>query len=142
MKKNELRSDCPVNYAIEYLGDKWTLLVIRDLVFEGKRYYKEFLSSKEGVATNVLSDRLKRLESIGIIESKVDEKRKTQKVYSLTDKGMDLIPVLVELILWSAKHKGGLAVTDEFVTAVQNNRAEVIKAITESVGTTRFSANQ
>ena len=115
MKKKELRSACPINYALEYLGDKWTLLVIRDLIFEGKRFYKEFLVSKEGIATNILSDRLKRLEKMEIIESRVYEQQRTQKVYSLTDKGKDLIPVLVEIIRWSAKHKDGLNVSEAFL---------------------------
>ena len=76
MKKEIPRSDCPISFALDFLGDKWSLLVIRDLVFEGKRFYKEFLQSKEGIATNILSNRLKRLENAGIITSKVYEKLK------------------------------------------------------------------
>ena len=142
MKKDELRSACPINYALEYLGDKWTLLVIRDLVFEGKRFYKEFLDSKEGIATNILSDRLKRLERQGIVESKVYEKLKTQKEYALTEKGRDLIPILVDMISWSAKYRDGLNVSDEFVQKLEHNRTAVIEAITANVGTRTFSANQ
>ena len=141
MKKKELRSDCPINYALEYLGDKWTLLVIRDLVFEGKKFYKDFLGSKEGIATNVLSDRLKRLEGLEIIESKVYEQLRTQKVYSLTEKGKDLIPILIEMILWSAKYKDGLNVSPKFVEKLKKNKTEVIQAITANVGTKTFSAN-
>jgi len=142
MKEKELRSDCPINYALEFLGDKWTLLVIRDLVFEGKKFYREFLVSKEGIATNILSDRLKRLEHLGIVESKVYEKQRTQKIYSLTQKGKDLIPILVEMIAWSAKHKEGLNVSPEFVEQLEKNRSEVITAITTNIGTKTFSANQ
>ena len=142
MKKNELRSDCPINYALEYLGDKWTLLVIRDLVFEGKKFYKEFLASQESIATNILSDRLKRLENIGIIESKVYEKQRTQKMYSLTEKGKDLIPILVEIILWSSKHKNGLNVSPRFLERLEKNKTEVIQAVTAHVGDTTFSAHQ
>ena len=142
MKKSDLRSDCPVNYALEYLGDRWTLLVIRDLVFEGKRFYKEFLTSKEGIATNILSDRLKRLESLGIVQSKPYEKNRSQKVYSLTGKGKDLIPILLEIIMWSSKHKDGLSVSPEFISKVEADREGVIKAITASVGTDTFSANR
>jgi DNA-binding HxlR family transcriptional regulator len=129
MKKEIPRSDCPISFALDFLGDKWSLLVIRDLVFEGKRFYKEFLQSKEGIATNILSDRLKRLENAGIITSKVYEKLKTQKEYSLTEKGKDLIPILVEIILWSAKHQKGLAVTDSFIEKAQKNKAQVIENI-------------
>ena len=142
MEKKELRSDCPINYALEYLGDKWTLLVIRDLVFEGKRFYKEFLSSKEGIATNILSDRLKRLEKLGIVESKVYERQRTQKIYALTSKGKDLIPILVEIILWSSRHKDGLNVSPEFVEKLEKNRTEVIRSITANVGNRTFSAKQ
>lgn len=142
MKKKELRSACPVNFALEYLGDKWALLVIRDLVFEGKKFYKEFLASKEGIATNILSDRLKKLEHFGIITSQVYENQRTQKLYALTEKGKDLIPILVEMIVWSSKHKDGLNTSAEFVEKAQNNRAELIEAITASVGSKTFSADQ
>lgn len=142
MKKDELRSDCPINYALEYLGDKWTLLVIRDLVFEGKKFYKDFLISKEGIATNILSDRLKRLENLGIIDSKVYEKQRTQKIYSLTEKGLGLIPILVEIIVWSSKHKNGLNISPEFVEKLEKNKTEIINAITANVGSKTYSANQ
>lgn len=123
-----MRSDCPVSYALDIWGDKWTFLVIRDLV-EGKRFYKDFLSSKEGVATNILSDRLKKLETNGIIESRVYEKLKTKKEYKLTEKGKDLIPVLVEIILWSDRHCEGLAVTRDFIAKAKGNREQLIGAI-------------
>lgn len=129
MKKNIPRSDCPISFALDFLGDKWTLLVIRDLIFDRKRFYKEFLQSKEGIATNILSDRLKRLENAGIIASKVYEKLRTQKEYSLTQKGIDLIPVLIEIILWSAKYNQGLAVTEEFIERAKNHRDQVINTI-------------
>lgn len=139
--KSELRSQCPVNYALEYLGDKWTLLVVRDLVFEGKKYYKEFLQSAEGIATNILSDRLKKLEAAGVISSAKDPNLKTQKVYSLTEKGMDLIPLLIEAMIWSATHKDGLNIPTNFVEELKNNKEAVIKQINAAVGTTAFSAN-
>jgi DNA-binding HxlR family transcriptional regulator len=142
MKKNELRSDCPINYALEFLGDKWSLLIIRDFVFEGKRFYKDFLSSKESIATNVLSDRLKRLEKLEIIKSEVYEKQKTQKIYTLTEKGKDLIPILIEIILWSSKYKDGLNVSQGFLAKLNQNKEEIIKKITTCVGTNTFSANQ
>ena len=109
-----LRSDCPVSYALDFFGDKWTFLIIRDLMFEDKKFYKDFLNSKEGMATNVLADRLKKLEKNGFIASKVYEKLKTKKEYSLTEKGKDLVPVLVEMIVWSAKYNDELAATSRF----------------------------
>ncbi len=142
MKKDELRSDCPINYALEYLGDKWTLLIIRDLIFEGKQFYKEFLTSKEGIATNILSDRLKKLEAQGIVVSQVYEKQRTQKIYQLTQKGRDLIPLLVEAIIWSAKYKQGLNVSDEFIAKLASDKEQVITAIEAHIGTDTFSANR
>ena len=129
MKKKIPRSDCPISFALDFLGDKWTLLVIRDLVFDGKKFYKEFLQSKEGIATNILSDRLKKLEAAEIVSSKVFEKLITQKEYSLTQKGIDLIPLLVEIILWSGKYDKNLAVSPEFIQKASKNRAQVIKTI-------------
>lgn len=129
MKEIIARSDCPVSYALDFFGDKWTFLIIRDLALEGKKFYKEFLNSKEGIATNILSDRLKRLIKYGIIQSEVYEKLKTQKVYSLTQKGKDLIPVLVEMMVWSAKYNPEVAVPAGFVQKVQNHRELVMKNI-------------
>lgn len=133
MKEIINRSDCPISYALDFFGDKWSLLVIRDLVFSHKKFYKEFLQSKEKIATNILSDRLKKLESVGIIQSKVYEKLKTQKEYSLTDKGKDLIPVLIEIILWSAKYDDGLAVTEEFVQKARKQREKVIETVKSGI---------
>ncbi len=129
MKRNIPRSNCPISFALDFLGDKWSLLVIRDLIFDRKRFYKEFLQSKEGIATNILSDRLKRLENAGIVTSKIYEKLKTQKEYSLTQKGIDLVPVLIEIIIWSAKHNEGLAVTEEFIEKAKRDRKQVIQTI-------------
>ena len=133
MKRIIPRSDCPISFALDFLGDKWSLLVIRDLVFDGKRFYKEFLQSKERIATNILSDRLKKLESSGIITSKVYEKLRTQKEYALTEKGKDLIPVLVEIILWSSKHTSELAIPEGFAAKASRNKEEVIRTIRNSV---------
>lgn len=141
MKKNELRSNCPINFALENIGDKWALLIIRDIVFEGKQFYREFLKSEERIATNILSARLKKLEQLGIVESKVYEEQRTKKMYSLMQKGKELIPMLVEMIVWSAKNGNDLNVSQEFLQKFEQNRAQVIKAITESIGTKKFSAN-
>ena len=133
MKEIVHRSDCPISFALDLFGDKWSLLIIRDLVFDQKRFYKEFLQSKEKIATNILSDRLKRLEKAGLVESKVYEKLRTQKVYSLTPKGKDLVPILLEYILWSAKHEEGLAVSPDFVQKATEYRKEVIENITSAL---------
>ena len=99
-----MRSDCPLNFGLEIFGDKWTLLIIRDMIFFNKRFYNEFLTSAEGISTSILADRLELLEKWGMItRSKVPEHK--QKVYySLTEKAIDLLPVLMEIGLWSERH--------------------------------------
>ncbi|MEM6397804.1 MAG: helix-turn-helix domain-containing protein [Bacteroidota bacterium] len=124
-----MRSDCPLSYALDFFGDKWSLLVIRDMIFEGKRFFNEFRQSKERIATNILSSRLKKLEAIGIVESRVYPQLKTKKEYRLTAKGIDLIPVLVEMIAWSAKYQAGLAVTDDFLVKLNQDREGVLAII-------------
>lgn len=99
-----MRSDCPLNYGIEIFCDKWSLLIIRDLMFFGKRYYNEFLSSDEHIATNLLADRLAMLEKEKIIRKGKDAQHKQKIVYSLTEKGIDLLPVILAIGLWSEKH--------------------------------------
>ena len=103
--KSRRRSTCPINISLEMIGDRWSLLIVRDLMFRGFRTYKEFLESDEGIATNVLADRLQRLQSFGIISTEQDSTDRRKQIYRLTEKGIDLAPVLVELILWAARHE-------------------------------------
>jgi DNA-binding HxlR family transcriptional regulator len=102
--KNKLRSHCPVNYGLEAFGDRWALLILRDIVFRGKRTYGEFLKSEEGFATNILASRLDHLIEVGILQRERDEADRRKDIYSLTEKGLDLIPLLFEMVLWSAKY--------------------------------------
>src|SRR5258707_8520734 len=103
--KPQRRSSCPVNASLEIFGDRWSLLIIRDLMMRGYHTYKEFLSSDEGIATNILAERLQRLEAAGIITTSRDAEDRRKVVYRLTEKGIDLAPILVELIFWSAQHE-------------------------------------
>src|SRR5712671_2060764 len=104
-KKPQRRSSCPVNISLEIFGDRWSLLIIRDLMLRSYRTYKEFLSSDEGIATNILAERLQRLEAAGIITTSRDAEDRRKIVYRLTKKWIDLDPILVELVLWSAQHE-------------------------------------
>jgi Predicted transcriptional regulators len=99
------RSDCPVNFAVESLGDKWSLIIVRDIIFWGKKTYGDFLKSDERIATNILADRLAFLEKEGILTKSPDPSDKRKELYSLTEKGIDLIPMLLEMISWSAKNE-------------------------------------
>ncbi|WP_345954439.1 helix-turn-helix domain-containing protein [Mucilaginibacter sp. PAMB04168] len=104
MKEIQHRSNCPIAYSLDYLGDKWALLILRDLIFTNKASYGDFLASEEKIATNILADRLKLLETTGFINSTVSTEKKNKFVYSLTEKGIDLIPVIVELMIWGSKY--------------------------------------
>jgi DNA-binding HxlR family transcriptional regulator len=99
------RSECPLNASVEMLGDRWSLLIIRDMMLRGFRTYKEFLECYEGIATNILADRLQKLVAYGIITSKADPADGRKVLYSLTAKGIDLAPVLTEMVLWAAAHE-------------------------------------
>lgn len=103
MKKQGLRSDCPINYPLEVIGDKWSLLIVRDIAIFGKTSYGEFLTSDEKIATNILSNRLVMLEENNIIGKKRDPANKTKFIYSLAQPGLDLIPLLIDMLVWSAR---------------------------------------
>ena len=110
------------------LGDRWSLLIIRDLMFRGFRTYKELLESDEGIATNILADRLKRLEDYGIISTQQDETDRRKLIYRLTAKGIDLAPVLVELILWGARYED-TAAPPALLRKMEKNRAEFLSEL-------------
>jgi DNA-binding HxlR family transcriptional regulator len=99
------RSECPLNASVEMLGDRWSLLIIRDMMLRGFNSYKQFLENYEGIATNILADRLRRLTAYGIIASEPDPSDGRKLIYSLTAKGIDLAPVLTEMVLWAAAHE-------------------------------------
>jgi DNA-binding HxlR family transcriptional regulator len=96
------RSGCPISIALELLGDAWSLLIVRDLMFKDRRTYNDFLTGGEGIASNVLADRLRKLEAANIIEKRRDPEDARRFLYRLSPKGIELAPVLVELVIWSA----------------------------------------
>jgi DNA-binding HxlR family transcriptional regulator len=99
------RSECPLNASVEMLGDRWSLLIIRDMMLRGFRSYNEFLEGYEGIATNLLADRLRKLIAYGIISAEPDPSDGRKLIYRLTAKGIDLAPVLTEMVLWAAAHE-------------------------------------
>ncbi len=133
MKVIKRRSDCPINFGLELFGDRWTLLIIRDIMFKGKQYYGDFISSEEKIATNLLADRLQMLCDEGIICKRKDIHHKQKIVYKLTQKGIDLMPMLVELIMWSAKYDKHSAVEKEFVKNYKKDRNTLIKQISSQL---------
>ena len=104
MKKMTRRSACPISITLDILGDKWALLIIRDLMFAGKKTYGEFLQSEEKIATNILADRLLILEKTGIVKKEAFPGNKVKNLYQLTPKGIDLMPTLFEIIVWGDKY--------------------------------------
>jgi len=99
------RSGCPVSISLELLGDRWSLLIVRDLMVRGYRTFKEFQASGEGIASNILADRLHRLEAAGIITAKIEPADNRRMNYRLTAKGIDLAPVVLELFIWAARQE-------------------------------------
>jgi DNA-binding HxlR family transcriptional regulator len=133
MKRTENKSHCPVNFALETFGDAWSLLIVRDIVFWGKRTYGQFLESSEGIATNVLAARLAHLEQRGILSKGPHESDKRKDVYALTEKGLALIPILMEMSGWSAQFDPETTAPRQFVDAVYANRDEMYRRIQETV---------
>ena len=100
------RSGCPINLALEVIGDKWSLLIIRDMIFGNRRHFREFLTqSLEGIASNVLADRLKRLVDQGIMTRAEDPAHRQKTIYSLTEKGIELLPILAQMSAWGLKYQ-------------------------------------
>lgn len=106
MEKNEQirTSGCPIAYGLDIIGDRWSLLVIRDIMIRGNKTYSDFLEAEEGIASNILNDRLKKLTSIGILDKSRDPHNRRSFVYKLTEKGQDLAPLVIEMVIWSGKH--------------------------------------
>ena len=122
----ERRSDCPISHALDVFGDKWTLLIIRDMLFKRKRRYGEFAKSEEKMATNILADRLSKLEAEALVTRQTDPQNARQVVYTLTPKALDLAPMLVEMILWSAKHDPQSAADRAFVRKAKRDREQLV----------------
>ena len=99
------KSGCPINLSLELLGDRWTLLIIRDLIFAGKKHFREFLQSDEGISSRTLAERLQTLQDEGILTRRDDPTHGLKTVYRLTEAGIDLLPVLATLGAWGSKHR-------------------------------------
>ena len=121
------RSGCPLNASVEILGDRWSLLIIRDMMLRGFRTYKEFLDSYEGIATNILADRLRKLVAHGIIATQPDPSDGRKLFYLLTAKGLDLAPVLTEMVLWAAAHED--TGNQALIRQIQKDKEQFLAAV-------------
>jgi DNA-binding HxlR family transcriptional regulator len=125
--KKQTRSDCPISYSLDVFGDKWTLLILRDLLFRQKRYYQDFLNSDEGIATNILADRLKNLVDHGLLTKTHNPENKRQTIYSPTKKAIALLPVLGGVAKWGLKF--GVKTKDPTLKASMDNFESVRKEL-------------
>ena len=131
MKEAKKRSDCPISCTLDVFGDKWSLLIIRDLMSAKECTYGDFLKSAEGIATNILASRLVTLEENQIIEKLEHPKSKAKVLYKLTRKGIDLLPVLIEMHLWFDKYSSIPEDKREMLEIVKKDKAGFIENITK-----------
>lgn len=117
-----------MSISLDLFGDRWSLLIVRDLMVRGHRTFKEFRESGEGIATNILSDRLQKLEASGILSAEVEQADGRRVNYRLTKKGIDLAPVLLELLIWGARHEDTGAPC-AFMVKMEENREDVLAEV-------------
>jgi len=124
---------CPIRFGMGIFGDKWTLLIVRDLMFKGKKHYGEFTDAEEKISTNILADRLAKLLENGIISKQSDPLNKSKYIYKLTRKGLDLLPMMLAMIDWSEKYDAHTEVPKEFIRKLRRNQAEFEQELIDSI---------
>ncbi|HPG06414.1 MAG TPA: helix-turn-helix domain-containing protein [Saprospiraceae bacterium] len=122
----KVRSDCPISCSLDVFGDRWSLLIIRDIMLRGKLSYGEFLGSEEKISTNILANRLSVLEAEGIITKQVAPTNKSKYLYHLTRKGIDLLPIIIEIMDWGAKYNANCP-RRELGQRIKTEKATVIE---------------
>jgi DNA-binding HxlR family transcriptional regulator len=139
MDTSKKRSDCPISGSLDVFGDKWSLLIVRDLMFGNKCTYNDFLKSDEGIATNILASRLKGLEENGIIEKSAHPDSKAKFLYRLTAKGIDLLPVLMEIYIWFDKHYEMPADLKATIRDAKKDKEQFVKQVTKDLKAKMFN---
>lgn len=132
---NDFRCNCPITSALDIVGDKWTLVIIKQMLLEGKKTFKDFSESDEAIASNILSSRLKMLEEYKIIRKEKLPHNKKSNIYLLTEKGLRLTPTIIELTLWSdgnIREYHSSIISDNRIEMVKNNKEESIKILVEN----------
>lgn len=132
---NDFRCNCPITSALDIVGDKWTLVIIKQMLLEGKKTFKDFSDSDEAIASNILSSRLKMLEEYKMISKEKLPHNKKTNIYLLTEKGLGLTPTIVELTLWSdgnIREYHSSIISDSRIEMAKNNKEESIKMIVKS----------
>lgn len=130
MKKSKLRdTGCPVAYALDIFGDRWSLIIIRDILMKGVSTYSALLAADEKIATNILASRLKELEESQIIKKIRDPENKRQYLYSITPKGAELTPIILEMMRWSSRYDANTKVTKKVLKRLEADREGFIKEV-------------
>ena len=140
----KFRCKCPISSALDVIGDKWTLLIIRDMLFDHKKTFKDFSTSEESIATNILASRLKLMEEVGIITKRKQEGNLKSNIYMLTEKGLALLPVIAEITLWSDEYVRELnpIMVKENYDFVRTNKQVFLEGIKQSYLKTFDSENK
>ena len=133
MGKTKKRSNCPISCSLEIFGDKWSLLIIRDLMFNQKSTYGDFLKSAEGIATNILASRLQALEENSIIERLEHPESKAKYLYRLTQKGIDLLPIIMEIHFWADKYFTIPPDIKAIIKEAKNDKDAFVKRVTKEL---------
>jgi len=133
MKIGRPRSGCPINFTVEMIGDTWSMLILRDIAYFGKRTYNEFLTSEEGIARNILADRLTQLQAKGLLAKRPHPQDGRKDLYELTEDGLDLIPVLLSLAEWGSHRVPQEALPHAWLQRVREERDELIPRIQQRV---------
>ncbi len=133
-------NQCPIRFGLGVFGDRWSLLIIRDMMFRGVTRFQGFLDADEGISTNVLSDRLRRLETQQIISRKKDPSNGRQVIYQLTDKGKDLLPIILAIFAWAEKHDPETRVSSQLADQIRTDlfaaRDDILATIKQSISQT------
>lgn len=134
------RSRCPIAYSLDVLGDRWTLLILRDLAFKNHRYFQDFLGASERISSNILADRLRRLERWKLIERHGDPADGRRVRYFLTDDGLDLIPILIEITIWGSRRHPDPSVPVERADELSTDRDAIVRSYRERLREEREAA--
>jgi len=132
-KSDRRQSGCPVAFTLDTFGDKWSILVVRDMMLNAKKYYGELLECPEHIASNILADRLKRLEEARVITKNPDPEDQKRYVYELTQKGVDLLPLVLEAVMWGSKYASKNSTPKEFLRWLKKDRDAVAREILASL---------
>ena len=132
-KKTKHWAGCPVRFGMSQFGDKWSFLIIRDLMFKGRKYFHEFLDAGEGISTNILAGRLADLEQNGLVSKHQDSVKRSKNVYRLTEKGIELMPMMLAMIDWAEKYDNQTEVPPEFINKLRESPEELRQALLQQL---------